>query len=53
MALSMMVEKESGRVEGNEFGTLWRQIVDRDGAVRYLATRMSGLFYREIIAFLP
>lgn len=52
MALSMMVEKESGRIEGNEFGTLWRQIVHRSGGVRYLAIRMSILLHRKITVFL-
>ncbi|KAL8788591.1 MAG: hypothetical protein Q9195_007235 [Heterodermia aff. obscurata] len=36
MALSMMVEKESGRIEGNEFGTLWQRILHRGGGVRYV-----------------
>lgn len=34
MALSMMVEKESGKMEGNEFETLWRQAIQRDGSIR-------------------
>lgn len=41
----MMVEKESGRIDGNEFGALWRQTVHRDGGVRYLAIRTSGLLH--------
>ena len=35
MALSMMVEKESGRIEGNEFENLWSKVTLRDGRVRY------------------
>ena len=35
MALSMMVEKESDRIEGNEFESLWRRVAPRDGRVRY------------------
>ena len=35
MALSMMVEKESGRIEGNEFESLWSRVTQRDGRVRY------------------
>ena len=35
MALSMMVEKESGEVEGNEFDNLWSRVAQREGGVRY------------------
>ena len=48
MALSMMIEKESGRIEGNEFGTLWRRTVHRGGGVRYHVIRMSGFMHGSI-----
>ncbi len=35
MALSMMVEKESGKIDGNEFENLWSRVTQRDGKVRY------------------
>ena len=35
MALSMMVEKESGKMEGNDFENLWSRVAQRDGKVRY------------------
>ena len=34
MALSM-AEKESGKLEGNEFENLWSRVTQRDGRVRY------------------
>lgn len=30
----MMVEKESGKIEGNEFENIWSRVVQRDGRVR-------------------
>ena len=36
MALSMMVEKESGRIEGNEFENLWSRVTQRDDRIRYI-----------------
>ena len=37
MALSMMVEKESGKMEGNDFENLWSGVPQRDGKVRYVS----------------
>ncbi|KAI5458920.1 SNF2 family N-terminal domain-containing protein [Mariannaea sp. PMI_226] len=34
-ALSMMIEKESGRLQNHEFGALWARIDHRDGVSRY------------------
>ena len=36
MALSMMVEKESGEMEDNDFENLWSKVAQRDGKVRYV-----------------
>lgn len=36
MALSMMVEKESGKIEGNNFENLWSRVAQRDGRIRYV-----------------
>lgn len=32
----MMVEKESGRIEHNEFESLWQKIAQSDRGLRYL-----------------
>lgn len=32
----MMVEKESGRLDGNEFENLWRKVAQSDCSIRYL-----------------
>jgi Mg/Co/Ni transporter MgtE len=34
-ALSMMREKEAGRLENNEFGSLWQAITSNDGHKKY------------------
>ena len=32
-----MVEKESGKIEGNDFENLWSRVAQRDGKVRYVS----------------
>ena len=52
MALSMMVEKESGKIEGNEFENLWSRVVQRDGRVRYGPLCILVLSSFSLTAFL-
>ncbi|KAF2138226.1 uncharacterized protein K452DRAFT_321205 [Aplosporella prunicola CBS 121167] len=40
-ALSMMMEKESGRLDGNEFGTMWAPFTHIDGKIRYRNTAID------------
>ena len=43
MALSMMVEKESGKMEGNDFENLWSRVAQRDGKVWYVSLASCSL----------
>ena len=52
MALSMMVEKESGKMEGNDFENLWSRVAQRDGRVRYVSlASWSSVPMKKLTAF--
>jgi len=31
----MMMEKERGNLENNQFGSLWTKVVQKNGAIKY------------------